>query len=254
MATSINFTPLNKFFDHIYVITLEREIEKQERVAELLDGLNYEFFYGVDKKDLTLDALIENKIYDEQKAIELHRYNKPMNTGLIGCCWSHRNVYEDILQKGYKKVLILEDDAVPQKEGFAELEETLAELPGNWELLYMDYHKNIKRNLGTFFVVLYYHVIRFFNRMKWSHTTIANLYCKKFSKHIKHAGYHDYTSAYAITDTAAKQLLALQQPIAFLADNLLAHACTNKLVTGFITIPKVFAQSGKIEKTSPVVQ
>jgi glycosyl transferase family 25 len=247
MSATIDFTPLNNFFDNIYVITTERAIVKQERITELFEGLNFQFFVGAYKKDFTIDGLIEAGIYDEKKAIAIHRYDKPMNTGQIGCSWSHRMVYEDMLEKGYKKVLVLEHDVVPQKEGFAVLPDILKELPGDWELLYFDYHKNIKRTFSSFFVVCYFHLLKLLRKFKWSHTTIANLYTKKFSDHLNYAGYHDFTSAYAITPAAAKKLIALQTPIAFQSDNLLAHACSNKLVKGFITLPKVFMQASQLE-------
>ncbi len=254
MPLPLDFTPLNKFFDHIYVLTLERELEKQERISDVLNGLEYELFMGVDKKNLTIDQLIATGVYDEARAIELHRYDKPMNTGQIGCCISHKMIYEDVISKGYEKVLILEDDIVPQKEGFAELAETLAELPDDWELVYFDYCNNIKRNFWTFFVVLYYHILKFFKKVKWSHTTIANFYTKHFSKHLQYAGYHNYASAYGITNAAAKKLIELQTPISFVADNLLSYACSNKIINGFITTPKPFEQSSKIEIPSPVMQ
>ncbi|TDH26142.1 glycosyltransferase family 25 protein [Segetibacter sp. 3557_3] len=247
MSTTLDFTPINEFFDHIYVITLERATQRQTRINEILSGLNYDFFIGSDKKDFTIDGLVEQGIYDEAKAIELHRYNKPMNTGQIGCSWSHRRVYEDMLKHGYKKVLILEDDAVPQKEGMEQVGQMLSELPDDWDLLYFDYEKNFRRNLGTFFKLLVYHIKAFFGKLKWSHKTIDNLYTRKFSEHLRCAGFHDYTSAYAITDTTAKKLIELQTPLAFVADNLLAHACSNKLVRGFVGIPKVFVQASQSE-------
>jgi glycosyl transferase family 25 len=79
-----DFTLLNSFFDHVYVISLERDTERQEKMKEVLDGLNYSFFRGIDKKNLTIDLLVEKSIYDEEKAKLLHRYDKPMNTGQIG--------------------------------------------------------------------------------------------------------------------------------------------------------------------------
>lgn len=250
---SVDFTPFNNYFDHIYVITLEREVDKQQRISDLLEGLSFEFFTGVDKKDFAIDDLIKSGIYNEEQAIALHRFNKPMNKGQIGCSWSHRNVYEDVIRNGYNKVLILEDDVIPQKEGFAELPTILAELPDSWELVYFDYCKNIKPTFASFFVVLYYHIIKILNRLKWSHKTISNLYTKKCTEHIRYAGYHDYTSAYAITATGAEKLIELQTPLAFTADNLLAHACSNQLVNGFITIPKTFAQACNVEKPSPLL-
>jgi glycosyl transferase family 25 len=243
----MNFEPLNKFFDHTYVITLERATERQEKIIQNLEGLNYQFFFGVDKKDLSIDQLIEEGIYDEQKAITLHRYSKPMNTGQIGCCWSHKLVYEDMLKNGYKKVLILEDDVVANKEGFALLEEMFKELPDTWELWYLDFQKNLKRDLGTWIKQYTYHFLRAIGKLKWSHLTINNLYARKFSQHLFIAGFHDFTSAYAITQPAAKKLVQLQTPLAFVADNLLAHACSNLLIQAFVSCPKVFAQESQLQ-------
>ncbi len=247
MSISLDFSPINRYFDHIYVVTLERATERQQRIADVLDGLNYEFFYGADKKNFTIDELIESGVYDEEKAMSLHRYNKSMNTGQIGCSWSHRLVYEDVIKNGYKKVLILEDDVVPQKEGVELVAQVMKELPGNWELVYFDYQKNLHRNFTTWLKLLIYHLKKIFGRLKWSHKTIDNLYTKKYSEHLRCAGFHDFTSAYAITDVAAKTLIKLQTPLAFVADNLLAHACTNKLVNGFVSMPKVFVQASQSE-------
>lgn len=243
----MDFTPLNNFFDHIYVITLERETDRQQKIAASLEGLNYTFHYGVDKKDLTLDDLIEHKIYDEQKAISLHRDDKPMNTGQIGRSWSHRLVYEDMLKNGYKKILILEDHIVPNKEGLALFEEMMKELPQSWELWYLDYHKNLRRNFKTWVIQQANHTKRFFGKLKWSHKTIDNFYARKFKEHLFVAGFHDFASAYAISDTAAKKLIDMQTPLSFVADDLLSHACSNLLVKGFVSCPKVFLQESKLQ-------
>jgi glycosyl transferase family 25 len=243
----VDFTPINNFFDHIYIITTEGAVERHARISDLFEGLNYEFFIGAYKKDYTIDGLIEAGVYDEEKAIRLHRNNKPMNKGQIACSWSHRMVYEDMLAKGYNQVLVLEHDVVPLKEGFCLLPQILDQLPANWELLYFDYHKNIKRTFGSFFIVLYYHLLKLLRRSSWSHKTIANLYTKRFSENLNWAGYHDFTSAYSITAPAATKLIDLQTPIAFRADNLLAHACSNKLLEGFISVPKVFMQAKHLQ-------
>ncbi|HVG42416.1 MAG TPA: glycosyltransferase family 25 protein [Chitinophagaceae bacterium] len=243
----MDFAPLNKFFDHIYVITLERETERQQKIAVSLEGLNYTFAIGVDKKDLTIDDLIEAKIYDEQKAISVHPEDKPMNTGQIGRSWSHRLVYEDMLKNGYKKILILEDHIVPHKEGLALFEEMMNELPDNWELLYLDYHKNLRRNFQTWVTQQAYHTKRLFGKVKWSAETINNLYARKFKEHLFIAGYHDFASAYGITNAAAKKFVELQTPLAFVADHLLAHACGDKIVEGFVSCPKVFLQESQLQ-------
>ena len=234
-----DFTPLNNFFDHIYVITLRRAGERQRAIRKNLAGLKYEFFFGADKQEYPIKELIGDGIYDEVLAKKYHRYHKPFSGGQVCCAWSHKRVYEDIIQKGFQKVLILEDD-VTAVEGIGVLSKlVLTELPAGWELLYLDYSKNEKPN---FLKQYWYHLQSAFGALTWGQRTIQNLYPKNVSTHISTSGYHDYTSAYALTSSAAKKLTELQTPVIYLADNLLANACTTKKVNGFISQPKLFSQ------------
>ena len=62
------------------------------------------------------------------------------------------------------------------------------------------------------------------------------------SENIYTAGYHDQTHAYAVSLSGAQKLKKLQEPISYIADNLLAHAATNKIVNAYVTRPKFFHQ------------
>ena len=233
-----DFTTLNNFFDNVYVITLQSAIERQEAIKKNLEGLAYEFFIGADKKDHSIQELIQTGIYDETLAKKNHRYHKTFSSGQVCCAWSHKKVYEDVISKGYKKVLIFEDDVSPTKhlEMFPKI---IEDLPANWELLYLDYNKNEK---GNSLKQNWYHIQRFFGGITWNHTTIKNLYPKDITQHIATAGYHDYADAYAITISAAEKLIQLQTPISYLADNLLPTAATTEFINGFIAKPKLFSQ------------
>jgi glycosyl transferase family 25 len=45
---------LQSYFDKIFVITIERATDRQSEVINQLEGLPFEFFYGVDKKNAGL--------------------------------------------------------------------------------------------------------------------------------------------------------------------------------------------------------
>ena len=242
----MEFTSLNNFFDHIYVITLERETERQENIVRCLEGLNYSFFFGIDKKALVMDDLIADGIYDEAKTIAFSRFGKPMNTGQIGSSWSHRLVYEDIIKNNYKNALILEDDISPSREGIEQFGNSMQELPANWDLIYFDCQKNLRRNFGAFMRQVGYHIRSFFGRVKLNHTEINNMFARKFSDNFLVAGMHDCSTAYAISKTAAKKLVKLQTPIHFLPEGLLSHVSTNKLVNAFVYKPKTFEKDMKL--------
>lgn len=244
----MDFSKLNTYFDHVYLITLHRAIERHKKIEEVLQGLNYTFFYGADNKNFTVAELEKQGLYSEEKAKQVHRYHKAMAPGMLGCSLSHRMVYEHILKNQFKRVLILEDDVLPLQAGIELFETILNELPASWDLLYFDYHKNTESNFGTQIKQWVYHIQKLVSTMPWSHTTISTLYAKEYSPHLKRAGYHDFTSAYCITSQCAKILLQIQTPVIFHPDNLLAHACTNKLIQGFITVPKLFEQESQFKK------
>jgi glycosyl transferase family 25 len=242
----MEFTSLNNFFDHIYIITLERETERQENIIKCLEGLNYSFFFGIDKKTLVMKDLIADGIYDEAKTIALSRFDKPMNTGQIGSSWSHRLVYEDIIKNDYKNALILEDDVSALREGIEQFGNSMKELPANWDLIYFDCQKNLCRNLGTFMRQVGYHIRSLFGKLKWNHTEINNMYARKYSENFLVAGMHDCSTAYAISKTAVKKLVRLQTPICFLPEGLLSHVSTNKRVNAFVYKPKTFEKDRKL--------
>lgn len=243
----MDFSPLQNFFDHIYVITVETAIERQAKVKEQLEGLNFTFFIGANKKDLTIDELIAQGIYDEEKTKALHRYNKPMNTNQIAQAWTHRLVYEDMLENNYERILILEDDVMVNKEGLSKIGEMIQQIPSNWEVWYLDYHKNLKRDIGGWFTQRVLHFKRFFGKLPWSHKHINNLYARPYKENVFLSGCHEFATAYGITSSAAKKLIKLQTPLSFTSDNLLSHACSNLLVYGFISVPKVFLNESQLQ-------
>lgn len=232
------YDTLNNYFDHIYVITLKRATDRQQQVAKDLAGLRYEFFWGSDKLELDIPAMAANGEYSEAKAKQFHRYNKGMSPGQVGCSLSHKRIYEEVLQKGYQRVLILEDDVHP-----VNMEQAAAIInafPADWELVMFDYYKNEERN---WLKQQWYHIQHAVGKLKWNHTMIRNLYPRPVNTYIKTAGYHEFTDAYCITPAAAKVLLQLQTPLCFIADMLLPYATTNQLVKGYVSTPKLFAQT-----------
>lgn len=244
------FSSLNSFFDKIYVITLERATDRHAHIQKELHGLNYVFFYGRDKQLFHVEELKQTGVYNEHIAKLNHRYGKGMNGGQIGCAWSHAEVYKDIVQNGYKKALILEDDIVIDNKAAENFTTIINELPGDWELLYLGFAEREKVPAIAPLKKFFYHLLHQFGSLNFSHKTIQHLYPKRISEHVAEAGYHDCTHAYAITAAAAEKLLALQQPISFIADNLLAYAVTNQVVKGYITQPKIINQQYQVGTTS----
>jgi len=113
---------LNKVFDKIYVITMEGSF-RIDRMKERLDGIDYEFFYGVNGATL-----------DKTPYIAM---GSTQTRGQLGCTLSHYNLYIKISnEKKYEKILILEDDAV-LTDKVNNLETYMNQLPADWGMFYL---------------------------------------------------------------------------------------------------------------------
>ena len=244
------FAAINIFFDCIYILTIARGADRQKKLQQELAGLNFVFFNGTDKVDLQLEKIIEQNIYSKEIAIKMQRYGREMTLGEIACSLGHRAIHEDALQKKYNKILVLEDDVVINENGINIFEKIVAELPNDWDVLYLDYFKNENRTFFNAIKQQWYHLQKMIVGLNFSHKTISNLFAKKYSRYLKKAGYHDYASAYAVSKKAMKKLIELQTPIIFPADHVLPYAITNNLLKGFITLPKVFTQQSQTDKES----
>lgn len=234
------FQLLNQYYDKIYVLSIESATARRKLFTERFKGLDFTFFYGADKNKFSLEELKDKGIFNEELTRHNHLYNKTMKLGEIACSWSHKMILEEMLTKNYQQILIFEDDAVPDEKMVRQISEILKEIPPDCDLLMWGWKKNGINNFGARLKKIIYHFQHIFHRLKWNHQIVRNIIAKPYSKHLKKAGFHDHTYAYAINRDGAEKLISMQTPIQYIADNLLAYANTKKLVNGYITFPKVF--------------
>ena len=240
--TAQAYSFLQDFFDKTLVVSVPRFTDRHQRLTHSLAGLNYEFFWGADKLQLDYDEAKINGTYDEQQAKKLQRQHKTLNLGEIACSLSHRMVYEEMLKNNWKKVLILEDDVLPNVEYMNQLPAALQELPADWELVYLGYLKHEKVTTALKKKQFFYKILSAVGLMAWSYKMVTNLLPKPFSSHLKKAGFHDCTHAYAVTLEGAKKLLAAQTPVVYRADDLLSATILKGELKAFVTNPKFFDQ------------
>lgn len=242
MKETASLQYLNQFFDKIFVISAARFTDRQARVNEKLNNISFDFFWGVDKKNITIEDAIKKSIYNEVQAKRLQRMSKPLSIGELACALSHRNLYQTIIENKWEKTLVFEDDIWPLYENIHQLQNTLEDLPADWDIVYLGYlrHENvtIKLKIKQFF----YKIAAALGLMKWSYKMVCNLLPKYYSLHLNKAGFHDCAHSYAISLNGAKKLLNMQTPVVYRADDLLAHAILKGEVKGFVTKPKFFDQ------------
>jgi glycosyl transferase family 25 len=233
------FQHLNSYYDKVYVLSIQAAEERRSLFVKRFEGLAFEFFFGADKNKFSIEEVKEKNIFSEGLARLHHRFSKTMKHGEIACSWSHRMMYEDMLANNYNRVLIMEDDAVPDEKMLPQISSILKEIPEDCELLMWGWAKNGEQSFFSSLKQQWYHLQHRFGNLKWDHPIIRNLYATPFSNHLKKAGFHDYTYAYAINRNAAEKLIKMQTPIQYIADNLLAHAACKGILKAFITYPAV---------------
>ena len=233
---------LQQYFDKVLVVSVPRFTDRHQRVKQRLQGLAFDFFWGADKQGLDLDTAKKEGLYNEEKAMQLERLSKPLSLGELACALSHRNVYTAMLENGWKKILILEDDVWPLYNNMQLLPNALGELPAQWDLVYLGYLKHENVTVQLKLKQFFYKIMSCTGLMKWNYTMMSNLLPKRYSAHLKKAGFHDCTHAYAITLEGAKKLLAAQTPVVYRADDLLSYTILKGNFTAFVTDPKFFDQ------------
>ncbi|MEO6613053.1 MAG: glycosyltransferase family 25 protein [Chitinophagaceae bacterium] len=233
---------LQQYFDKVLVLTVPRFKERQEKVKERLAGINFEFFYGVDKNDLDAEAIALNYTYDKKNSLAIRQYFPPLNTGEIACSLSHRDIYNAIIDNNWKKVLVFEDDVVPDRANLPLLFTALKELPADWELFYLGYLKNEKPTAGSQLKQSWYKVMSRLGLARMPLKMIKNRLPKKFSSSLMKAGFHDCTHAYAVNLEGAKKLVKAQTPVIYRADNLLTSLVLKGELNAFTSKSFLFNQ------------
>jgi glycosyl transferase, family 25 len=239
---------LESYFDKIFVVSIERAKDRHAQVRQQLEGLSFEFFFGTDKQAMDWEKIkTSTAVYDDVKAKKNNRVGKGMNAGEVACALSHRNLYKHIVEKGYHRVLIFEDDVLPLSENLSQLPAIIEELPHEWDLIYLGYTKHEKVTPKLKRKQAFYKIISPLRLIKWNSTMIKNFLPVPYSAHLKKAGYHDCTHSYAITGQTAARLVSKQTPVVFNADGLLSDIILKGELKAFVTEPKLFIQENHLD-------
>ncbi len=233
---------LKAFHDNVYVITIESAADRHRNVIEQLGEGNFEFVYSVDKRDVTLEHLIADGTYDEAIARRTDRRNKAMTLGHICCSIGHRRVYERFLQSGADRALVFEDDMVAFDVPENEMAASIANVPGDADLIYWGWEGGGYAPWYGGFKQALYHVQHTFGLERYDHTMIRNLYSRPYNQYFDRAGKHFLAHAYTINRRAAEALVRWNTPIKLNGDNALLYAVLNGDVTAYIARKQLYGQ------------
>lgn len=120
---------INSLFDRIFIINLGRAIVRREKIQTEFAKFgvtNYEFFTAIDGNDVSVSDLLKSgKLTDPD-----------LGRGEIGCALSHEAVWQATLDRGYRKVLICEDDIIVTRTALRYLSEVYKHIPRGWDIIH----------------------------------------------------------------------------------------------------------------------
>ena len=253
MSSKEAFFPLiNRFFDQVFLISLEKSTDRHQRLQSILDGLDYDIFWGVNGSELDLNELeLSGKLDNNGR----YKQNKPpLSDGEVGCALSHLGVYQAILDRNLKNALVLEDDLIvdySNPELPASLEQSFSELPHDWDLLYLGYAENNNAISpgGLLRAWAIYPLLYLFNRERFNPAKFRRRFPRHYSQNLQRAGYHYRTHAYGVSNSGAKKILDFQMPVAYASDNAISEMCTANIINAFRVKNRVFDQNRDLETT-----
>ncbi|MGI4751456.1 MAG: glycosyltransferase family 25 protein [Janthinobacterium lividum] len=250
---------LNSYFDKILILTIKRNGARRELLKQILNGLEYEVFYGVEGNTLEINNLIHTGIVDKNidtifikdNIDYMNMGSNPIHINQIACSLSHVEMFKYVRDNNLSRVLILEDDIIPIEKHLTFLAETLQQMPRSWDILYLGHIYN--NNFSFWGKLKYYHFTNFLYQLGIKTTAIIrkrNTYPTPYSTLLRKQGAHIGTHAYAISNEGAKKMIPLQNPLKQAApDLMLMDAIAKRQVVSYTTKYNFFEQNSTIHSS-----
>ncbi|KAF5402016.1 Collagen beta-1 O-galactosyltransferase [Paragonimus heterotremus] len=142
-------TPSKLGFDEVYFINLLRRSDRRAKMEYFLDqlGIAARHVTAVDGKNLNVD-LIANMGIKQLKGYADPYHKRSLKFGEIGCFLSHFYLWQEMIEHGYQRILILEDDVRFAPAFVRNLAELIAEADTHvpeWDLIYVG-RKRMSKN------------------------------------------------------------------------------------------------------------
>lgn len=134
---------MDSFFDRIFVINLDSRRDRWEKIVVNLrkHGIrNYERFSAIrPTADMTTyqQNWYETYCHLRQHGLQGTDTSEAYALGCLGCKLSHSFVLQLAWQRGYQRILILEDDAELLDHATSQFPKCVQTLPSQWNVLYL---------------------------------------------------------------------------------------------------------------------
>ena len=110
---------LQRTFDRIFVVTLERATDRQARVARAAGRARASSSTSAWTSGRSTRSASAPRATTRRPRARVSRRSRAMAPGQIGCALSHRQLYRAAVEHGWERVLVFEDDVVPRAADLA---------------------------------------------------------------------------------------------------------------------------------------
>jgi glycosyl transferase family 25 len=119
-------SPLNTFFEQVFVLNLPRRKDRKMQIIDELKRYNikYEFIDAVDGSALDIKNMMSLD-------------NTPVSVGDIGCTRSHLAIARLARLRGLKNYFVFEDDALLVSNFNKIFAHDIIQLPSDWNMVYL---------------------------------------------------------------------------------------------------------------------
>jgi glycosyl transferase family 25 len=113
----------------IFVINLDKDKDRWDYYKNLnISSIKINRFDGIYGKDLDRNNLIESGVLSEKNILK---------DGQLGCALSHMNLWNDSVKYPGKYLLVLEDDAILEKDIYKKINDLEDYLPETWDVIFL---------------------------------------------------------------------------------------------------------------------
>lgn len=202
---------LDTIFDKIYVVW-GTDPERKKYIQDHFNDRNienYKFVKSITPEDLLYNDSVRFKFLWNKNAIKPPDAFKtqigspyPLSLGEVCCSYGHLKAYKTALKDGCENFLVIEDDAILNKDMVDNSLDWKHFIPNDWDILHL-------------------HSWRPFNSKR---EPVYSSRRKKVNDYF-YSGYREYggTVCYALTRTSAKMLLSFSYPICLPSDGIISQ-------------------------------
>jgi GR25 family glycosyltransferase involved in LPS biosynthesis len=120
---------INRYFDHVYCLNLPECKERADMTLSRAQRFGLSF---------TLFPAVSGKLFsDVYRTFSSAKETTISNPNYMACALSHLSIYRHALAMGHRRILVIEDDLLFNKNMPQMFSDAVDEVPDDWKLLYL---------------------------------------------------------------------------------------------------------------------